>query len=207
MLWLYSWAVALRPSPRTIWLSLVPLLVVGAGAAVNIAGGTPIVATLVAFILQSIVLHAAARALWRRRVRSDVEQIVAREIHWVRRHSGGFTGTITIDVRPSGQIEVERRARQQELGHGSGNVPVQRADSPSVVAVSPPRTGEALTRVILAAVILGVTGCGAAALYQNPTTGQTQLCQQDTNALMLWGFDTGYTACKDALERAGWKRL
>jgi hypothetical protein len=49
-------------------------------------------------------------------------------------------------------------------------------------------------------------GCANAALYQNPKTGQTQLCQQDTNALLLWGFDTGYTACKDAMERAGWVR-
>ena len=111
-LWLYSWAVALRPSARTIWLVLVPLLVVGAGAAVNISGGAPVVATFVASVLQAIVLHAAARALWRRRVRSEVEQVVAREIHWVRRDSRGFTGTITIEVRPSGQIEVRRQARQ-----------------------------------------------------------------------------------------------
>jgi hypothetical protein len=52
-----------------------------------------------------------------------------------------------------------------------------------------------------------VAGCANAALYQHPKTGQTQLCQQDTNALLFWGFDTGYTACKDALERAGWQRL
>ena len=109
MLWLYSWAMALRPSARTIWLFLVPVLVVGAGAAVNIAGGAPMVATLVAFVLQTIVLHAAARTLWRRRVRSELEQVIAREIRWVRRDAGGFTGTITIDVRPRGQVEVRRR--------------------------------------------------------------------------------------------------
>jgi hypothetical protein len=63
-----------------------------------------------------------------------------------------------------------------------------------------------LERALLAPAIALLAGCSAAALYQHPTTGQTQLCTQDTNALMLWGFDTAYTACKDALERAGWER-
>jgi hypothetical protein len=62
-------------------------------------------------------------------------------------------------------------------------------------------------RLALLFLALAISGCANAALYQHPKTGQTQLCQQDTNALLLWGFDTGYTACKDALERAGWQRL
>jgi len=64
-----------------------------------------------------------------------------------------------------------------------------------------------LMLVLVTGCPLALAGCANAALYQNPKTGQTQLCQQDTNALLLWGFDTGYTACKDALERAGWQRL
>jgi hypothetical protein len=61
-------------------------------------------------------------------------------------------------------------------------------------------------RAVPLLLVLLLAGCANAALYQHPTTGQTQLCQQDTTALLLWGFDTGYTACKDAMERAGWRR-
>jgi hypothetical protein len=65
----------------------------------------------------------------------------------------------------------------------------------------------AFRRALVVFILVAVAGCStAAALYRDPATGQTKLCQQDTNAVMLWGFDTGYTACKDALERAGWVR-
>jgi hypothetical protein len=93
-----------------------------------------------------------------------------------------------------------------------GEVAVRARHEAGVGALETEPTMTALLWILAAVGVVSIVAItprnplGAAALYQHPTTGQTQLCTQDTNALMLWGFDTAYTACKDALERAGWER-